>query len=92
MQNESKKPEAPAEKKPRRRLTPEERIAERKAEIAAIEARQRERVREQISDVEGALHNCRSAAMLAGMEAEAKTCLEALRVLTGTAKLDPEES
>ena len=75
-------PEPPAEKK-RRRFTPEERIANRKADIARIEEKQREKVREQIGEAAGLLLACAMAAELAGMKDEAKRCDGALIALNG---------
>jgi cob(I)alamin adenosyltransferase len=70
-----------APKKPRRRLTPEQRIAERKAEIARIEEQQRERVRSDIDELAEALHEAESRAAGAGMTAEAARLHDAREAL-----------
>lgn len=61
-----------AERKPRRRLTPEERIAERKAEIAAIEAAQRARALAAVDEVKMRLIAAIDLAEKAGMKPEAE--------------------
>jgi hypothetical protein len=60
--------EAPAApKKPRRRLTPEQRIAEREAEIAKIKEKCRERVRDTIDELSLGLRLASDRATEAGM-------------------------
>lgn len=65
----------------RRRLTPEERIAERKAEIERIEAGQRTRARAAIADARERLELAVSLAEKCGMAEEAKTWGAALAAL-----------
>ena len=87
-QTESNEPHpAPTDPKPpRRRFTPEERIANREAEIARIKERQRDNVRELIEEAQQALHNCVLAAKSTDMQAEAERCARAIAVLVGAAK------
>lgn len=72
---------APAERKTRRRLTPEERIAERQDEIARIKAKQCDRVRERIAKAYEDLGLCLEAAKSAGMSEVVECCNEARRAL-----------
>jgi hypothetical protein len=77
--------EAPDEsgngKKPRRKLTDEQRIAEREAEIARIKIKQRERVREAIDAASATLLDCAARATSAGMGDEADRCRRAIEAL-----------
>lgn len=75
-------------KAPRRRFTPEERIANREREIALIQEGQRLRVRRMIGEAGAALAECVSAANCAGMEEEAKRCADTMAVLAGTKKVE----
>lgn len=84
---ETEAPAAPAEKRARRRLTPEQRIAEREAEIKAIKEQQRARVREKIAEAGETLRACALAAESAGMQDEAKRCVEAHAALTGSTSM-----
>ncbi len=74
---------SPAEKKPRRIFTPEERIKNKEKEIALIKEAQKLRVLERIEEVSKKLGECESAAELAGMKSEAACCLEARVALVG---------
>jgi len=85
-QTKPAQPASPAAKKPRRRLTPEERIREREQEIARIKEQQKMRVRERIEEAKDALAACANEAGAAGMESESKRCSAARDVLTGAAK------
>lgn len=77
-----------AERKPRRRFTPEERIANRKAEIARIEEQERQRLIDRIDGAGAILRDCARAAESGGMTREAKLCADALAVLAGTKKVE----
>lgn len=66
----------------RRRLTPEQRIAERKAEIERIEAKQRQRVVDMIAEATELLRRCVVAARSTGnMGRETRQCVAALEQL-----------
>lgn len=75
------KSEPTPDKKPRRRLTPEERIAEREAEIAAIKANQRKRALDSLADAREALEIAVSLAEKCGMAEESKKWGAALTAL-----------
>lgn len=75
-------------KPPRRRFTPEERIANREAEIARIKEGRRTKARELIDDAREMLRQCRAEAKASGMEVEAQRCEDALDVLAGTKKIE----
>lgn len=87
VQNESETPmdakeaATPEPEKKRRRLTPEQRIAERKAEIERIEAKQRQRVLDLIAEATELLHRCVAAARATGMGRETMQCVNALEQL-----------
>ena len=70
-------------KKPRRRLTPEERIAERKAEIERIEAGRRERAVRAVYSARSLLQSASDQATSVGMHAEADACMKAMKALEG---------
>lgn len=74
-------PDPTATRKPRRRFTPEQRIAARKAEIDAIEAAQRDRVREMIDKIRNALEVAADKADASGMAKEAGRCRAAITEL-----------
>jgi hypothetical protein len=73
-------PEA-AEKKARRRFTPEERIANRKAEIERIEEQRREKVRGMLAEARTMLDNAATRAADAGMREEESRCRTAIEAL-----------
>lgn len=73
-------------KPPRRRLTPEQRIAERQAEIAAIKAHQRERVKAMIVKARELLDAASIAAESAGLPDDFNRCRAAILGLD-----DPKE-
>jgi hypothetical protein len=65
-------PKPDTTKKPRRRLTDEERIAAREAEIAAIKANQRKRALDSIAEARESLELAVELAEKCGMNEEAK--------------------
>ena len=68
-------------KKPRRRLTPEQRIEERKLEIARIEEKQRQAVRDLIEDALDILRDAGSKAAACDMRVEVEMIGSALKTL-----------
>lgn len=85
---ESKIPDPAKPKTPRRRFTLEERIENRKREIAIIEEGRRVKVRVSIEKAEELLTLCLADATAAGMELEVKRCTDALNALAGKAEAD----
>lgn len=81
MKSESQEVEALSTKKPRRRLTPEQRIEERKAEIARIEEKQKEKVRESMEEILASLHATKSKADASGMGVESDQIRQAIQAL-----------
>jgi predicted DNA-binding protein (UPF0278 family) len=74
---------APAPKKPRRRLTPEQRIAEKEAEIQRIKEQQRVRVYGNVEALIAALREASDRATEAGMMDTAERIDAAIKALTG---------
>lgn len=69
----------PEPERKRRRMTPEQRIAERKAEIERIEHKQRQRVLAMIAEATDVLRQCVAAARATGnMGRETRQCVAAL--------------
>lgn len=85
-------PADPKPKAPRRRFTPDERIARAQAEIARVEEDRRTRVRETINSIASALRDCAVEANKAGLKTEAKRCTDALAALLGGASVDGMET
>lgn len=77
--------EALSTKIQRRKLTPEQRIAERKAEIERIEARQREKVLDLIDDALDVLRDAQAKADAWGMAAEGQMIVSAIKALDASA-------
>ncbi len=77
---------APAAK--RRRCTPEERIAMREAEIAAIKEKRKGKVRESIAKARAILQEAKGLASACGMDDDAKACTMALNAWPKLASAD----
>lgn len=71
------KPVSSAPAKPRRRLTHEERIEQRKKEIEQIEAKRREKVTTLLEKARAMLNEAHVLAMECGMDDAAKACATA---------------
>lgn len=74
-------PDQGATKKKRRRLTPEERIKEREAEIESIKATRREAIRKALDDVSDKLSELADRSGAAGMTDDKERVLKAIAVL-----------
>ncbi|MEK9726450.1 MAG: hypothetical protein VW405_23610 [Rhodospirillaceae bacterium] len=81
------KPE-PEAKKARRKLTPEERLARARDEVAAMEAKQRGRALRYVQDARAALERAAEQCKSAGMAIHSDLCTTAL----DTISKDPTEA
>lgn len=85
MKSESQEVEAIDAKKPRRKLTPEQRIQEREAEIQRIKAKQQENVRDLMEDALNILRDAQAKADSWGMTVEGGLIAAAIKALEPSA-------